>query len=754
MTGIHRNKDLNVKDNMKTRILVSFCAFLLIIASGCRSGMKQTTGLDPVIESKIDALLTRMTLEEKIGQMSQRSRRGEDGPGDVEDEIRNGRIGSFLNLQDLAERNRFQRIAVQESRLGIPLIFGYDVIHGYRTIFPVPLGEAASWDLDLMEKTAAAAAREARAVGVDWTFAPMIDIARDPRWGRMVEGAGEDPYLGSLIARAKVRGFQGSDLSAPDTIAACLKHFAVYGAAQAGRDYFTTDVSLRTIRDIYLPPFRAGVEEGAATLMSGFNDLNGVPTSGNRFLLTDVLRDEWGFEGFVVSDYRSVKQMITHGFAEDQAQAAELAVTAGVDMEMVSRTYFDDLPSLVRQGVVSEDAVNTAVRRILRIKYQLGLFDHPYVDENLQETVILAPEHRALARQAVRESLVLLKNDNDLLPLSRNLKSIALIGPLADSRRDLIGTWALAARDEDTVTVLEGLKNALGPSCQIHYAKGCETTGVSTEGFAEALEAANQSDLVIMAVGESESQNGEAHSRTRIDLPGPQQQLIREIRRTGKPIVMLLFTGRPLTINWELKNIPAILLAWHPGIEGGNGIADVLLGEYNPAGKITVTFPRSVGQIPIFYNEKNTGRPRRERDRFTSKYIDSPNTPLLPFGCGLSYTTFDYSNLKVETPKVKIPGTVKVSADITNTGRRAGHEVVQLYIRDLVGSVTRPVKELKGFQRIYLNAGETKTVTFEFPTDDLKFYDINMEYNVEPGDFTVWVGPNSAEGLEGSFLLY
>lgn len=739
---------------MKHGILLSVGVWLLITALGCQPQTKQISGTDPVIESKIDALLWQMTLEEKVGQMSQRSRRGEDGPRNIEEEIRQGAVGSFLNLPDLALRNRLQRIAVEESRLGIPLVFGFDVIHGHRTIFPVPLAEAATWDLDLMEKTAAVAAREARAVGVDWTFAPMIDIARDPRWGRVVEGAGEDPYLGSLIARAKVRGFQGSDLSAPDTVAACLKHYAVYGASQAGRDYHTTEVPLRTVRDVYLPPFKAGAEEGAATLMSGFNDLNGVPTSGSRFLLTDVLRGEWGFDGFVVSDYRSVKQMIPHGVAEDEAHAGLLGVTAGVDMEMVSRTYFDYLPALVREGAVSEDVVDTAVRRILRVKFRLGLFENPYVNEKLQETVILAPEHRALARQAVRESLVLLKNENKLLPLSKDIKSIALIGPLADNRRDLIGTWALAAKDEDAVTVLEGLKNALGDTCKIRYAKGCDTFSDSAEGFAEALEAANRSDVVIMAVGESESHNGEAHSRTRIDIPGPQPELIRAIYKTGKPIVMLLFAGRPLTINWELKNIPAILLVWHPGIEGGNGIADVLLGDYNPAGKITVTFPRSVGQIPIFYNEKNTGRPRRERDRFTSKYIDSPNTPLLPFGYGLSYTTFGYGNLNVETERVKIPGTVGVSAEITNTGTRAGHEVVQLYIRDLVGSVTRPVKELKGFQRIYLNPGETKTVQFQIPTDDLKFYDINTEYTVEPGDFHVWVGPNSAEGPDGRFQLY
>lgn len=736
-------------------MLLSVCAVLILTQFGCQSQVKHTGRLDPVIEAKIDALLAKMTLEEKAGQMSQRSGKGDDGPQDIESEIRKGHIGSFLNiLNDLEKRNRLQKIAVEESRLGIPLIFGSDVIHGCRTIFPVPLAEAASWDIDLMQQTASVAAAEARALGIDWTFSPMVDIARDPRWGRIVEGAGEDTYLGSLIAEAKVRGYQGQDLSAPDTIAACLKHYAVYGASQAGREYHATEVPMRTVWEVYLPPFRAGVEADAATLMSGFNDLNGIPTSADKFLLTDVLRDEWGFDGFVVSDWRSVKQLINQGFAADQAQAAVLAAAAGVDMEMTSRTYFDYLPQLVRQGVVSEKILDTAVRRILRTKFRLGLFDNPYVDPALQNKVILTPEHREAARQAVRESMVLVKNENNLLPLSQNVKSIALIGPLADNRPDLLGTWSLAGKAEDVVTVMEGLRNALGDACKINYAKGCDLDSGSTAGFSDAVKAAENSDMVIMAVGEGVMHNGEAHSRTSIDLPGVQLELLKEIHKTGKPVVMLLFAGRSLTINWELENIPAILLAWHPGIEGGNGIADVLLGQYNPAGKITVTFPRSVGQIPIYYNMKNSGRPIDENDRFTTRYIDSPNTPLLPFGFGLGYTTFTYGNLKIENSNVKIPGTVRVSADITNTGDRAGHEVVQLYVRDLVGSVTRPVKELKGFKRIYLEPGRTTTVTFDVSTDDLRFYDINMDYRVEPGDFDVWVGPNSVEGLKGSFQLF
>ncbi|MHC5119923.1 MAG: glycoside hydrolase family 3 C-terminal domain-containing protein, partial [Planctomycetota bacterium] len=451
--------------------------------------------------------------------------------------------------------------------------------------------------------------------------------------------------------------------------------------------------------------------------------------------------------------YRSVKQIIYHGFAKDKPQAAVIGSSAGVDMEMVSRTYIENLPGLVSKGIVSEGVIDTAVRRVLRIKFLLGLFEKPYVDPKLQENVILAPEHRQLARQSVRESMVLLKNENDLLPLNKDIKSIALIGPLADNRKDHLGTWVLTGKEADVVTLKQGLENAVGKSCTVNYVKGCESTSNSTDGFAEAIEAAKNSELVIMAIGESEKHNGEAHSRTDIDLPGAQLQLLKEMQKTGKPIVMVLFTGRPLTINWELENIPAILLAWHPGVEGGNGISDVLFGNYNPAGKITVTFPRNVGQIPIYYNMKHTGRPIIEDDRFTTKYIDSPNTPLLPFGHGLSYTTFAYSNLKIENDKVEIPGTIKVSADVTNTGKMAGHEVVQLYIRDLVGSVTRPVKELKGFERIYLKAGETKSVPFDLSTSDLKFYDINMKNKVEPGDFNVWVGPNSAQGLEGSFEL-
>jgi beta-glucosidase len=732
---------------MKVSLLLFVGVFLVFRPVAAQPHSTKLNELDPVIEAKIDALLAKMTLEEKAGQMSQAGKSGKQLPGSVEGEIKKGQLSSFYDVADVERRNALQKIAVEETRLGIPLMFGFDVIHGLRTVFPVPLAEAASWDLALMEKTAHLAAREARALGIDWTFSPMVDICREPRWGRIVEGTGEDPFLGSLIARAKVRGYQGDDLSSPDTIAACVKHFAAYGAPEGGREYNTAEVSMRTLRDIYLPPFKAAVEAGAATLMSGYDDLDGVPATSSRQLLTDILRTEWGFNGFVVSDWASVEQLVDHGIAKDKSEAGTLALTAGVDMEMVSRVYIENLPRLIREGKFSEAILDTAVRRILRIKFRLGLFDRPYVDPKLQEKVILAPEHRQVARQAARESIVLLKNEGNLLPLAKTVKSIALIGPLADHRKVMLGTWSTGARAEDATTLLEGLKKAVGDSCKINYASGCDTDGGSTNGFAAAIEVANNSDLVLLAVGESEKHNGESHSRASLDLPGRQNDLLKLMKQIGKPMVVVLFAGRPLTINWALENVPSILLAWHPGVEGGNAISDVLFGDYNPAGKITVTFPRAVGQIPAYYNRKNTGRPE------LAKYMDLSIAPLLPFGFGLSYTKFQYGNLQIENPKAAIPGTVRVSADISNRGSVAGHEVVQLYVHDIAASVTRPIKELKGFERIYLKSGETKTVTFNLPTSDLKFFDINLEEKVEPGDFKVWVGPSSAEGLEGQFEL-
>ncbi len=738
---------------MKTRKAVFLGLLFFVVCCGCVKEAKVgKPNLSPDIERRVEKLLAKMTLEEKLGQMSQMHEIYRKESLILENEIRAGRVGSFLNFFDIEKRNRFQRIAVEQSRLGIPLIFGADVIHGHRTIFPVPLAEAASWNMALAERTAKIAAREARAAGIDWTFGPMIDIARDPRWGRIVEGAGEDTYLGSLMARAKVRGFQGDDYGDSERIAACLKHFAGYGAAQAGRDYHTTDIPERVLRNVYLPPFKAGVEEGAATIMSGFNDINGVPVSGNRFLMTDILRGEWGFEGFVLSDWKSVTQLIDHGVAEDEQAAAVIAATAGVDMEMVSSSYIDHLDELVRKGKFPLSIIDEAVSRILRVKFRAGLFENPYTDVAIAPKVMLADEHLEIARQMARESMVLLKNENQLLPLKKNVKSIALIGPLANSRKDMLGTWSLGGREEDVVTMLDGLKKAL-PNCEINYAKGCDVLDTSKDGFNEALEAANNSDVVIMAIGESAELNGEAHCRTNLDLPGVQRELLHQIHATGKDIVVVLFTGRPLTIGWMLENVNSVLIAWHPGVQGGNAIADVLFGEYNPAGKLTVTFPRNVGQIPIFYNMKNTGRPEDPTDPYTTKYIDVPNTPLLPFGFGLSYTTFEYENLKIEKDKVSMSGSLTVSADIKNTGKYPGEEIVQLYIHDITGSVTRPVKELKGFEKISLKPGQTKTLTFTLSTDDLRFYDINMNFVAELGKFDLWIGPNSAEGLKGSFEL-
>lgn len=738
---------------MKRSVISIFLVLSLLTISGCVAESTPGNGKLSTknIERRVEGLLAKMTLEEKLGQMTEPGSFGDDISADMEKEVREGKVGSYLMINNIEKRNKLQKIAVEESRLGIPIIFAFDVIHGQRTIFPVPIAEASSWDLEMVEKTGQIAAKEARAMGIDWTFAPMIDISRDPRWGRIVEGAGEDPYLGSLMARAKVRGYQGDDFSDPERVAACLKHFAGYGASQAGRDYSTTEISERTLREIYLPPFKAGIDEGAATLMSGFNDLNGVPASGNKFLLTDILRDEWGFEGFVVSDWASVEQLIDHGIAEDKTQAAVLGVTSGVDMEMATRCYIDNLYQKIKAGEFPIRLIDESVRRILRVKFKAGLFEDPYADPSVASKVILAKEHLDVARDAARKSMVLLKNDGNLLPLKKDIRSIALIGPLADNQVDLLGTWALSARKEDVATVLDGLKSAV-PDCKINYAKGCETNSDSTDGFGEAIKAAEVSDLVIMAIGESEFHNGESHCRTNIDLPGAQKELLQAIHKTGKPVVVVLFAGRPLTINWTMENIPSILLAWHPGIQGGPAIADVLFGDYNPAGKLTVTFPRNVGQIPIFYNMKNSGRPP-SNDIHTSNYIDSPWTPLLPFGYGLSYTSFEYKDLRIENDKIRIPGIVKVSADITNTGKYAGQEVVQLYIRDIAGSVTRPIRELKGFDKISLKPGETKTVTFDLSTDDLRFYDINMEFNVEPGKFDLWIGTNSTEGLKGSFQL-
>ncbi len=671
-----------------------------------------------------------MTLEEKFGQLQQLDGGGnENSRPEHRDLVRKGLLGSTLNVRGAQRTNELQRIAVEESRLKIPLVFGFDVIHGYRTILPVPLAEASSWDPAAAEKSAAIAAAEARSAGVHWTFAPMVDIARDARWGRIVEGSGEDPYLGAAMARARVRGFQGHDYSASDKVLACAKHWVAYGAAEAGRDYNMTDMSERTLREIYFPPFKAAVNEGVGTLMSAFNNLNGVPASANPFTLTQVLRGEWKFDGFVVSDYTAVQN-------------------AGVDMEMVSRNFNKFGPDLLRSGQLSQATIDEAVRRILRIKFRLGLFEHPYVDEARERSVILSPANVAAARELAARSMVLLKNEHETLPLSKDVRSIALIGPLADNQQDLIGPWSGDGHANDAVTLLAGIKARLPSSTKINYAKGCDIDSSSTDGFDEAVRAAQDSEVIIIAVGESAAMSGEASSRSSLDLPGRQLDLIKALHATGKPIVVVLMNGRPLTINWIAENTPAILETWFAGTQAGNAIADVLFGDVNPGGKLPVTFPRSVGQEPLYYNHMNTGRPPDANSKWTSKYLDVPWTPLFPFGYGLSYTQFRLSNLQMSATRVRPDGRLTVSVEVENTGKRVGDEVVQLYIRDVAASVTRPIKELKGFQRITLRPGEKRRVEFALTAENLGFYNRAMHFVVEPGEFKVMVGISSADEHE------
>ena len=701
------------------------------------------------VEQRVNALLAQMTLEEKLGQLQQLD--GE-GNGNFRPEhlelIRKGLLGSTLNVRGAQRTNQVQRVAMNESRLKIPVLFGFDVIHGYHTIFPIPLAEASSWDPTLAERSAAVAAQEANNVGLRWTFAPMVDIARDPRWGRISEGSGEDPFLGAAFARARVRGFQGNDYGAPDKILACAKHFVAYGAAEGGRDYNTTDLSENTLREIYLPPFKAAVDAGVGTLMSSFNAINGVPASANAFTLTKVLRDEWKFDGFVVSDYTSVRELINHGIAANEEQAAAAALNAGVDMEMVSRSYNQFGPQLLKQNKLSAATINEAVRRILRIKFRLGLFDRPYTDEAREPTSLLRPESIRLAREIAGRSMVLLKNDRETLPLNKNLGSIAVIGPLADDRRAPLGWWAGDGKEENTITPLAGIKAKVSAQTRVGYAKGCDVLGDSTADFSEAVDLAKGSDVTVVFVGELHEMVGEAASRATLDLPGRQMELVQAIQATGKPTVVVLVNGRPLSVGWIVNNVPAILESWMGGTQSGNAIADILFGDVNPGGKLPVTVPRTVGQVPIYYNHMNTGRPPEAQNRYTSKYFDEPWTPLFPFGYGLSYTTFKLSNLQLSAPRIPANGKVTVSVEVENTGRRAGDEVVQLYIRDLVATMTRPVKELKGFQRVSLQPGEKRRVEFVLGPEHLGFWNREMRYVVEPGEFQVMVGANSVDVLE------
>jgi beta-glucosidase len=712
-------------------------------------GSASNQGKESDIEKRIEALLAQMTLEEKVGQMTQTAEATEADKA----LIKQGKIGSFLNVTGASQSNELQEIALQHSRLKIPLIMGFDVIHGYKTILPIPLAEASSWDPGLATRDARIAAREARAAGIHWTFAPMADIARDARWGRIAEGSGEDPFLGSAMAAARVKGFQGADLSAQDSVVACVKHYVAYGAAEGGRDYNTVDISERTLREVYLPPFHAAVEAGVGTLMSAFNDLNGISASANHYTLSEILKGEWKFTGFVISDWGSIRELMNHGIAASTAEACEKAVNAGVDMDMVGQIYPEVLANLVRQGKVSQTRIDDAVRRILRIKFKLGLFEHPLANPAREASVVLAKENLDGALDSARRSIVLLKNEGGLLPLKKEIKSVAVIGPLADDRVTPLGSWSGKGSPENVVSVLEGIKSKVAPGTQVLHAKGCDVNSETTEMIAEAVALAKKAEVAILVVGESADMSGEGASRASLDIPGKQNDLLKAIHQAAIPVVMVLVNGRPLTIPWAAENIPAIVEAWQLGVRMGDAVADVLFDDFNPGGKLTVSFPRMVGQVPIYYSHKNTGRPPTE-DRFTSRYLDIPVTPLYPFGFGLSYTTFRYTNLQLNAKSIGPKQQLRVSAEVENVGKQPGDEVVQLYIRDLVASMSRPVKELKGFQRIPLAAGEKKRVEFVLQTEDLGYFSTpDKKFVVEPGEFKVWVGPNSVEGLEGSFRI-
>ena len=784
--------------------LVVRSAFVACILLSCQSLLAQTKSpavasrsaavrpslSDPASEKKLDALLQKMTLEEKVGQLVQYSAGQPTGPGtgrtDYDDMIRKGEVGALFNITTARQVNAYQHIAVEQSRLHIPLLFGLDVIHGFRTEFPIPLGLASSWDPTLIEQTARVAARETSASGIRWTFSPMVDITRDARWGRMTEGSGEDPFLGAAIARAYVRGYQGARLDAPDSIAACPKHFVGYGAAEGGRDYNSVEISEHTLRQLYLPPFHAAIESGAATLMSAFNSLNAVPSTANPFTLKQILKGEWGFQGIVDSDYTSVAELIAHGIANDGATAARKAFLAGVDMDMVSSLYHENLAQLVRSGQVREAALDESVRRVLRVKFALGLFERPYADEAKEASAMLRPESLSLARIAAERSFVMLKNSafssgTSVLPISNDVKRIALIGPLADDSNDMLGSWAGQGRAEDVITLRTALTQRLGAD-RVHYAKGTEIIGGSQEQLAEAVKTAQESDVVILALGENAPEmNGEAASRAHLGLPGHQEQLLEKIVATGKPVVLLLFSGRPLTFPWAFEHVPAVMAGWFPGIQAGPALVRTLFGEVSPSGKLPVSWPRSVGQEPLYYDALNTGRPagsidltrppKNSDEKYVSRYIDEQNTPQFPFGYGLTYTTFRYGATQTSSPFSKVAPELSaqalnaqlrandsqpnraltVSAEITNTGTRAGEETVQCYVRLQGTSVALPVRALSGFQRISLAPGEKKEVTFELGPEAFAFWNDQNKFVVEPARLTVWMSPDSAHG-EGRTL--
>ncbi len=724
----------------------------------------------------IDALMKKMTLEEKIGQLNLPGSgdivTGQAQSSDIGKKIREGKVGGLFNIKSVAKIKDVQRVAVEESRLKIPLIFGMDVIHGYETVFPIPLGLSCSWDMKLIENSAHIAAVEASADGINWTYSPMVDICRDPRWGRIAEGNGEDPYLGSQIAAAMVKGYQGKDLKANNTIMACVKHYAMYGAAEAGRDYNTTDMSRQTMYNVYFPPFKAAANAGAGSFMASFNEVEGVPATANKWLMTDVLRKQWGFKGFVVTDYTGINEMIAHGIGDLQTVSAR-ALDAGIDMDMVGEGFLTTLQKSLKEGKVTQSEIDAACRRILEAKYKLGLFDDPYkyCDENRAKTEVFSAAHRAAARSTAAQSFVLLKNDNNILPLKKS-GTIALVGPLADNKENMPGTWSVAANFQNATAVLDGLKQVAGDKAKILYAKGSnldadekfeERAGMfgkalgrdnrpAADIIKEAVDIANQSDVVIAAVGESAEMSGESSSRSNIEIPQVQKDLLKALLATGKPVVVVLFTGRPLAIKWESENVPAILNVWFGGSEAGTAIADVLFGDVNPSGKLSTTWPQNVGQVPLYYAHKNTGRPLDEGkwfEKFRSNYLDVSNDPVYPFGYGIGYSSFNYSDIKLSASSLKGNQTLTATVNVTNNGKYDGKEVVQLYIHDVVGSVTRPVKELKGFQKVDIKAGETKTVSFTITPEDLKFYNYNLKYDWEAGDFEIMIGGNSRDVKTG-----
>jgi beta-glucosidase len=754
-------------------LLLILCMFRTPAAEAQQKEAAPNT--DQQVAAKVESLLKQMTMEEKIGQLVQLPGQPfiPDAPK-PEDAIRKGQGGSVLWLAETAKINQLQRVAMEETRLHIPILFGLDVIHGYQTVFPVPLAMAASWDPALVEQIQAVAAREASAAGIKWTFTPMVDIARDARWGRIVEGAGEDPFLGAAMARAQVRGFQGPFLGSPEHILACAKHFAGYGAADGGRDYDSAYIPEGLLRNVYLVPFHAALEAGVGTFMSAYMDLNDIPATGNRFLLHDVLRAEWGFRGFVVSDAFAVRDLVTHGFARDPKDAAYRAFSAGVNMDMASGTYAEHLGALVKEGRIAPAAIDAAVQPILAAKIRLGLFEHPYVDEASAQQVFNTPEHKKLARLAAQRSMVLLRNENQILPLRKDFRSIAVLGPLADSKPDTEGAWTTMGKPSQAVTVLEGIRNKLGSGVRVEYARGPnlrrdipsmfdmfsgaaevppQTPAEIEEAFNKAVETARGCELTVMVLGELANMSGEAASRATLDLPGKQQQLLEAVVALGKPVVLVLLNGRPLDISWAAEHVPAILEAWYPGAEGGNAVADILFGDANPGGKLPVTWPRSVGQLPLSYAHNLTHMPE-DSPRFQSRYWDQPSSPLFPFGFGLSHTTFSVANLQVQPPQARLGEPVEVTVEVENTGSRAGDEVVQLYLHQQAGSASRPVRELKGFARVTLTPREKKTVRFRLGKKERSYWSSARKIWIEePETFDVWVGSDSAAKLHGSFRL-